>query len=111
MLVVADGHRRRVPAVDAQHGIVPSQLSNPELRWERTRQLNLGTDFSVLSNRLAFNLDYYEKKTEDLLVARPVPRTTGYTSIWDNVGSMENKGFEVSATARIFVPEYQGALS
>lgn len=94
-----------------QPGIAPSQLANPELRWEKTRQLNLGADFSVLANRLAFNVDYYEKKTEDLLVARPVPRTTGYTSIWDNVGEMENKGLEVAATARILVPEYQRGLS
>jgi TonB-dependent starch-binding outer membrane protein SusC len=92
-------------------GIAPSQLANPSLKWEKTKQLNLGADFSVLSNRLAFNLDYYEKNTEDLLVARPVPRTTGYNSIWDNVGSMENKGLELSTTARIFVPERQGALS
>ncbi len=92
-------------------GIAPSQLANPNLRWEKTRQTNLGVDFSVLSNRLAFNVDYYLKKTEDLLVARPVPRTTGYTSIWDNVGAMENKGFEVAATARIFVPARQGDFS
>jgi TonB-linked SusC/RagA family outer membrane protein len=91
-------------------GIAPSQLANPNLKWEKTKQLNFGADFSVLSNRLAFNVDYYEKNTEDLLVARPVPRTTGYNSIWDNVGSMENKGFELSATARIFVPERQNAL-
>ncbi|MCJ7628416.1 MAG: SusC/RagA family TonB-linked outer membrane protein, partial [Longimicrobiales bacterium] len=93
-----------------QPGIAPSQLANPNLKWEKTKQLNFGADFSVLSNRLAFNVDYYQKNTEDLLVARPVPRTTGYNSIWDNVGSMENKGFEVSATARIFVPEQEGGL-
>lgn len=92
-------------------GIAPSQLANPNLKWEKTRQLNLGTDFSVLSNRIAFNVDYYQKKTSDLLVALPVPRTTGYNSIWDNVGSMENKGFEVGTTARIFVPEQQGGLT
>ncbi|HKJ00874.1 MAG TPA: TonB-dependent receptor [Longimicrobiales bacterium] len=92
-------------------GIAPTQLANPNLKWEKTSQLNLGADFSVLSNRLAFNVDYYQKKTTDLLVALPVPRTTGYNSIWDNVGSMENKGFEVAGTARIFVPEEQGGLT
>lgn len=94
-----------------QPGIAPSQLANPNLRWERTNQLNLGVDFSVLSSRLAFNFDYYDKNTDDLLVARPVPRTTGYNSIWDNVGSMRNHGLELAATARLFVPAYQGALS
>lgn len=94
-----------------QPGITPTQLANPNLRWEKTKQMNLGMDFSVLSSRLAFNLDYYKKDTDDLLVARPVPRTTGYTSIWDNVGSMRNQGLELATTARIFVPAQQGALS
>ncbi|MBR9989444.1 MAG: TonB-dependent receptor, partial [Gemmatimonadetes bacterium] len=85
-------------------GIAPSQLANPELKWEKTSQLNLGTDFSVLSDRLAITTDYYVKKTDDLLVARPVPRTTGFSTIWSHVGSMENKGFEVAATARLFQP-------
>jgi len=93
-----------------QPGIAPTQLANPNLKWEKTNQLNFGADFSVFSNRLAFNVDYYQKKTEDLLVARPVPRTTGYNSIWDNVGAMENKGVEVAGTARILVPEQQGGL-
>jgi TonB-dependent starch-binding outer membrane protein SusC len=92
-------------------GITPTQLANPELRWEKTGQLNLGTDFAVLNNRLALTLDYYEKKTDDLLVARPVPRTTGFSTIWSNVGSMENKGFEVAATARLFQPATDRAFS
>jgi TonB-linked SusC/RagA family outer membrane protein len=78
-------------------GIAPSQLANPELKWEKTKQLNVGSDFSVLNDRLALNFDYYNKRTEDLLVQRPVPRSTGFTDIWSNVGSMENKGFEVAA--------------
>jgi len=82
-------------------GIAPSQLANPDLRWEKTSQVNLGADFSVLSDRLAVTLDYYNKQTEDLLVQRPVPRTTGFASIWSNVGSMQNKGLELSLTARL----------
>src|SRR5688572_14541684 len=80
-------------------GIAPSQLANPELRWEKTAQWNIGTDFSVLNDRFGFTIDYYNKQTEDLLVARPVPRTTGFNSIWSNVGGMENKGWEFSTTA------------
>jgi TonB-dependent starch-binding outer membrane protein SusC len=82
-------------------GIAPSQLANPELRWEKTTQLNVGTDFSVLNDRLAFTFDYYDKRTDDLLVQRPVPRTTGFSSIWSNVGAMKNSGFEVATTARL----------
>ena len=82
-----------------QPGIAPSQLANPELRWEKTKQFNVGTDFSVLNDRLAFTVDYYDKQTEDLLIERTVPATTGFTEIWSNVGGMENKGWEFSATA------------
>jgi TonB-linked SusC/RagA family outer membrane protein len=92
-------------------GISPSQLANPALRWEKTAQLNLGTDFSMLSDRVAITFDYYQKKTEDLLVARPVPRTTGFSSIWSNVGSMENKGVELATTLRILDPASAGGFT
>ncbi|HEU5210133.1 MAG TPA: TonB-dependent receptor [Longimicrobiales bacterium] len=78
-------------------GISPEQLANPELKWEKTSQLNLGTDFSLLNRRLGITFDYYQKKTDDLLIARPVPLTTGFEDIWSNVGSMENEGVELAA--------------
>ena len=78
-------------------GISPQQLANPELKWEKTAQLNLGTDFSLLNRRVGITFDYYRKKTEDLLIARPVPLTTGFEDIWSNVGSMENEGVELAA--------------
>jgi TonB-linked SusC/RagA family outer membrane protein len=84
-----------------QPGIAPAQLANPELRWEKTSQLNLGTDFSVLDDRLSFTIDWYDKVTDDLLVSRPVPRTTGFTTIWSNVGSMHNRGIEAAVTAQL----------
>jgi outer membrane receptor protein involved in Fe transport len=93
-----------------QPGIAPSQLANPNLRWEKTKQLNLGHGLLRAANRLLFTVDYYDKQTEDLLVARPVPRTTGFTSIWDNVGSMQNKGFEVAATAQLLRAAAAGRL-
>jgi TonB-dependent starch-binding outer membrane protein SusC len=89
-------------------GIGPSQLANPDLRWEKTTQLNLGTDFSMLNDRLALTLDWYNKETDDLLVSRPVPRTTGFTNIWSNVGRMQNRGFDVSATAQLLQGGAQG---
>jgi len=82
-------------------GIYPNQLANPELKWETTDQLDIGTDFTVLGNRLSVTLDYYIKKTKDLLVERPVPQTTGFSSIWYNVGSMENRGIELTARAQL----------
>jgi TonB-dependent starch-binding outer membrane protein SusC len=83
-----------------QPGIAPSQMANPDLRWETTDQFNVGTDFAVINNRLSMGIDYYIKKTNDLLVARPIPRSTGFASIWSNVGSMENRGIELTTRAR-----------
>lgn len=84
-----------------QPGLAPSQLANPDLKWETTDQFNVGTDFALLSDRLSFSLDYYTKKTDDLLIARPIPSTTGFTSFTSNVGSMENRGVELGARAQL----------
>lgn len=82
-------------------GTAPSQLANPELKWETTRQFNVGTDFAVLDSRLSFTADYYIKNTDDLLVNRPVPRTTGFAFVTSNVGSIENRGIELAITAEL----------
>jgi TonB-dependent starch-binding outer membrane protein SusC len=85
-----------------QAGIAPAQLANPSLRWEKTAQLNLGADISLLGDRLTLGIDYYDKQTEDLLIARPVPQTTGFSVMWDNVGGMRNRGTELAATLQPF---------
>lgn len=82
-------------------GLAPSQLGNPELKWETTDQFNVGTDFSLLDDRLSFSVDYYVKRTNDLLIERPVPRSTGFEDIWSNVGSLENRGVELLARAHL----------
>ncbi|MDP4201203.1 MAG: TonB-dependent receptor [Bacteroidota bacterium] len=76
-------------------GIASSQLSNPDLKWETTRQWNLGLESSLLSNRLSFEVNYYNKYTYDLLLNVPVPGKTGYSSTIQNIGAMSNKGFEI----------------
>jgi TonB-linked SusC/RagA family outer membrane protein len=81
-----------------QPGIRPEQLANPDLRWEKTKQTNVGTDFAVLSNRLKFAFDYYIKKTEDLLYNQPLPTSTGFSSIQSNIGALENRGFDLGVT-------------
>jgi TonB-dependent starch-binding outer membrane protein SusC len=77
-------------------GTAPSQLANPNLTWETTRQIDLGTEFSVLKNRLSVSLDYYNKYTYDLLLAVPVTYSSGFASYTQNYGAVSNKGFEVS---------------
>lgn len=77
-------------------GVAPSQLENPDLKWEQTTQYDLGLDLTVLDSRVTFSGDYYLKDTNDLLLNRPIPSASGFTSFSSNIGSMENKGFEFS---------------
>lgn len=77
-------------------GAAPSRLPNEDLTWETSEQLNIGLDTRFLSGRLGFTLDWYNKKTKDLLVAVPVDPTTGFSTQMKNAGTVENKGIELS---------------
>jgi TonB-linked SusC/RagA family outer membrane protein len=76
-------------------------LGNPDLKWERTKGLNMGVDFSMLNNRLSGNLEYYINNTHDLLFAVAIPDITGFGSIQTNLGQLRNKGFEASISYRV----------
>lgn len=71
-----------------------NRLANPNLRWERTAQTDVGAEIGLFKGRISLEADYYYRKTTDMLLDAPVPRTSGYAVIRTNVGSMENKGFE-----------------
>ncbi len=75
-------------------GIAPSSLANPDLKWETTREFDVGVDFSMLQGRVGIVADYFKKKTDDLLVSRPITSTSGFTSVYDNIGNIENRGWE-----------------
>ncbi|MGY4537176.1 TonB-linked SusC/RagA family outer membrane protein [Mucilaginibacter sp. UYNi724] len=77
-------------------GIAPLQLANPDLKWETTTQYDAGFDLGLFDNRINIVLDAYYKKTTDLLLNVPLPFYTGYASLLQNVGSVENKGIEFS---------------
>jgi TonB-linked SusC/RagA family outer membrane protein len=79
-----------------QPGIAPSQLVNPDLTWETTRQTDFGTEFSILNSRLFVSVDYYNKYTYDLLLNVPVPKRTGFATYLQNYGAVSNKGFELA---------------
>ena len=76
-------------------------LANPGLRWESTTSRDIGLDGTILHNRLNFSFDVYRNTTNNLLVAVPVPTTSGYTSQVQNAGSTENKGLEVQLAGTI----------
>ncbi|HCR54808.1 MAG TPA: SusC/RagA family TonB-linked outer membrane protein, partial [Cytophagales bacterium] len=74
----------------------PSQLANPDLRWEQTSQLDFGIDFGFLNNRITGEVDYYVKNTSDLLLNVNLPGTAGAARTQvKNLGNLENKGFEL----------------
>ncbi len=80
-------------------GLEISKVENPDLRWERTNQLDVGIDFQLWSGRIAGGFDYYFKQTSDLILNRPINQTSGQSSITANVGDMENKGVELFLTS------------
>ncbi|APZ45494.1 SusC/RagA family TonB-linked outer membrane protein [Polaribacter reichenbachii] len=77
-------------------GVAINQLSNPDLTWETTSQLDAGISLGLFDSKIAMEIDYYEKETTDLLLARPLPTTSGFETSFQNIGSMTNKGFEFS---------------
>ncbi|MBC3541030.1 TonB-dependent receptor [Rufibacter sp. H-1] len=80
-------------------GISPSQLGNPDLTWETTRQWNVGLDLAFLQNRIKVEANYYSKYTKDLLIQVPVPSKLGYSSVYENLGEVSNKGVELSISS------------
>lgn len=77
-------------------GLEAVQLQSRELGWENTAQLDLGLDFGFFNNRVTGEIDWYQKKTTDLLLYRTLPATSGFEGVWSNVGELENKGVEFS---------------
>jgi len=75
-------------------GFVQNVIGNDDLRWESTRQLDIGTDISFYKGRLSFVADYYNKFTYDMLYYAEVPNTSGFNTALINVGSMVNNGLE-----------------
>ncbi len=78
-------------------GIFQPTIPNPNLKWERTEQINIGMDVSLLSNSLNVTADYFVKKTRDLIETMPMPSVAGVASPPEfNIGQVENKGWEFS---------------
>ncbi|MFV0505577.1 MAG: SusC/RagA family TonB-linked outer membrane protein [Bacteroidales bacterium] len=90
-----------IPNVSQNTGVYgnilnPGNLANASLTWETVRQFNAGLDFGLFSNRLNIVTDFYIKTSVDMLGNVPIPISSGYGSVRGNLGSIENKGFELS---------------
>lgn len=77
-------------------GSGPTNVGDDNLTWELNKPMNIGLDFSVLKNRVNVTIDYYIRKSENLLLSVPLSNTSGFGSATRNIGSMENKGVELS---------------
>lgn len=72
------------------------RMANSNLKWESTESYNIGFDFGFINNRITGSVDVYQKKTNDLLIQRDLPDIIGFSSVWGNIGEVENKGIELS---------------
>lgn len=80
----------------AAYGFAPANLANKDLRWERSKEFNLGLDFGFFKNRVTASLELYNRKTVDLILNQKIPTVTGYNQVVSNVGVIQNKGIELT---------------
>ena len=73
----------------------PTRPANPDLLWEKNKVTNLGLDFAVMNNRLSGTFEWFNRVSDNLLFDVPLPPSTGYASVYKNIGSMKNTGVEL----------------
>ena len=78
-----------------------SRLANPDLRWEKQSMWDIGFNLNTFRNRLNFDISYYYKYTSDLCLDAPIPQTSGFSSIYKNVGAISNQGLDAMITGTI----------
>lgn len=83
-------------------GIAPLNIANSKLKWETNKEYDVGVDVGFLGGRVLLVADWYLKETEDLLLRRPLTATSGFTNFWDNIGNIENRGWELGLTTTNF---------
>jgi TonB-linked SusC/RagA family outer membrane protein len=91
-------------------GIAQTTLGNADLRWESTRAFDGGADIGFFGGRVSVVADYYDRRTNDLLVQRPVPAFTGFTTLWGNIGNIRNSGVDLSVNTENIRPRNTGGF-
>jgi TonB-linked SusC/RagA family outer membrane protein len=81
-------------------GLYASSLGNGDLTWETTKSFNAGLDWGILKNRIVGNFDFYNSRTSGLLLKRNLPKITGYSNVYENIGKTSNIGIEAAITSR-----------
>jgi len=89
-------------------GMLPSVLPNNMLTWEESTTLNLGLSLTAFRGRLNLDIDAYHRESTELLLTRPLPPSTGWTSMQQNIGAMENEGIEITLnTVNVHTPNFR----
>lgn len=83
-------------------GAEPIYLGNSELTWEKQLSWNIGAEMEFYHGRIQVEFDFYNKRTKDLITEVAIPSSSGYSEYMDNMGEIENKGFEVDLNLRVF---------
>ncbi len=83
-----------------------NRIANRLLGWETTSDISVGTDVSFLHNRIGLSVDYFDRKTSDMLFNLPLPSITGFANVMQNIGSMRNRGFEYALNTQNFIGEF-----
>lgn len=94
-----------------QAGFIPNVLGDKGLKWETTRQWNVGVDAGFFNDRISLLADYYYKKTSDLLIGLPILTSSGFINRFTNSGDIENKGFEFELSSKNLVGEFKWSTS
>ena len=81
--------------------IVRSSFGNPDLKWERVNQIDVGLELGLFNNRVNLTADYYIRTTKDMLLDAPIPWTSGLSNVTQNIGSLRNNGVELALNTQI----------
>lgn len=84
-----------------------SVIPNPDLKWEQSKTFDIGADIGLLNNRIGILFDYYRRVTDNLITSLSLPPSTGFASIYTNLGRLENKGIELEVNAAV-LPAWSG---
>ena len=95
---------------EPSEALVPTAMGNRDLTWETTEQVDVGLDLRLFRNRVSLTMDWYQKTTRDLLLNANVPYSSGYTSVYKNIGKVRNRGLEFSLnTINVRTRNFEGS--
>lgn len=100
------GYSYYVNGTTKESGLYTNTYPKPDLKWEKTDQVNFGIDANLFNSRVNFNLDLYYSKTRNILLDVPVPALTGFTTQLSNIGQLRNEGIEFNLSTKNIVGEF-----